>query len=336
MNLARSMAAGATILRRVIEADARVVANVTVCPQHAALELSLPGFPDSVPGQFVQLRCADASADADRAVEWREDGFPSLVEYELGGHRPLLRRPFSIADRWSDTDGAVHLLILFRTVGAGTRWLEGRRADQTVNLIGPLGRGFVLPDRPGPIALVGGGIGIPPLLYLARCLHAAGRADVTVVVGATSRALLPVKLIAEPAVDGAASRCVELPGGATYPAIVTTDDGGAGLRGTVTDGLAAWARERRPRLTEGQRGVVFACGPEAMLRAVAAQTRRLGLDCQLSIERHMGCGLGTCLSCVVRRRDSGSRTGWRWALACQDGPVFDRDELLDYEGSSGA
>jgi dihydroorotate dehydrogenase electron transfer subunit len=67
-----------------------------------------------------------------------------------------------------------------------------------------------------------------------------------------------------------------------------------------------------------------------MLKAVAQLTRELGLPCQLCVERNMGCGVGTCLSCVVRRRDARRPEGWSWALACTDGPVFERDELLDY------
>ena len=75
--------------------------------------------------------------------------------------------------------------------------------------------------------------------------------------------------------------------------------------------------------------MVFACGPEAMLHAVAARTRALDWDCQLCIETVMGCGLGTCLSCVVRVRDDRRSAGWRWALSCSEGPVFERDTLLD-------
>jgi dihydroorotate dehydrogenase electron transfer subunit len=108
---------------------------------------------------------------------------------------------------------------------------------------------------------------------------------------------------------------------------MATDDGSVGWRGSAVDALRAWhARHGR-----GDRpAAVFTCGPEAMLKAVARTTRALGLSCQLCIERKMGCGLGTCLSCVVRVRDTSQAMGWRWALACQDGPVFDRDDLLDY------
>jgi dihydroorotate dehydrogenase electron transfer subunit len=72
-----------------------------------------------------------------------------------------------------------------------------------------------------------------------------------------------------------------------------------------------------------------------MLRAVARLTAQLGLQCQLCVERNMGCGIGACLSCVVRVRDAQREAGWRWALACVDGPVFPRDELLDYSGEAG-
>jgi len=156
---------------------------------------------------------------------------------------------------------------------------------------------------------------------------------VTVFFGARSGARLPVELTGTPATEPTPVACALLPGEATYPAVVTTDDGSLGFRGSVTDALRQWA-QRRQAAEKGT--LVCACGPEAMLREVARITRELGFACQLCIERHMGCGLGTCLSCVVRVRDAGDPRGWRWALACQEGPVFQRDDLLDYAEGTGA
>jgi dihydroorotate dehydrogenase electron transfer subunit len=309
--------------------DARVTRVAAVCREHTFIELLLPVFPPTEPGQFVQLRCCDARTAESATREWSTDGFPSIRDGEFCQPRPLLRRPFSIADRSTASDGTTRLGILFRTVGMGTRWLTHMQSGDTLNLTGPLGHGFRIPPPDVPLVLIGGGVGIPPLLYLARRLHEEGRRDVTAIFGVTTRDLLPLRLLADPATDGTAQVCVELPGGARFPALVTTDDGTLGLRGVVTDALQAWRKRHNTT-----RALVMTCGPERMLRAVAQTTAQLGLACQLCLERYMGCGTGTCLSCVIRVRDTSCPTGWRWALACTEGPVFLRDELLDYGGET--
>jgi dihydroorotate dehydrogenase electron transfer subunit len=164
-------------------------------------------------------------------------------------------------------------------------------------------------------------------MYLARHLHDLGRRDVTAIFGATTHDLLPVLLISEPARDGTPTHCAHLPAEAHFAATITTDDGSLGLKGVVTDALGLWHRSRGGNSAGA---VVFACGPDAMLRALARQTRELGLRCQLSIERMMGCGLGACQACITRLCDPSRPDGWRWALTCSDGPVFDRDALFDY------
>lgn len=288
----------------------RVVANTRLCNEHTLLELATRAAPDSHPGQFLQILCRDQYSESEANAT------------PAGG--AFLRRPFSIADQWRADDG-VHISIISRTIGRGTAWLERLTPDQTVDVTGPIGHGFDLPDDNDPIVLMGGGVGIPPLLFLARRLHEAGRTDVTVIFGATSENLLPLRLADAPPADGTASQCVALPGDARYSTVITTDDGSCGLRGVVTDALRIWSSTRTAE--DLKSGVVCACGPDAMLRAAADATREIGLKCQLCIERHMGCGLGTCLSCVVRVADDSRPTGWRWALACSEGPVFDRDAL---------
>lgn len=311
---------------------ARVAACVPICHEHVQLDVVLPVFPASVPGQFVQLLCRADDEVAPGVLEWHEDCLPTWSSPDVTERSAYLRRPFSLADHWRDTDGATHLGVISHSVGSGTRWLARLRPGDTLNLTGPLGRGFEIPGDARPLVLVGGGVGIPPLLYLARRLHELGRTDVTVILGARERNLLPVGLRQEPARDGTPTDCVALPGAAHCAATVTSDDGSIGLRGLVTDALGQWHARRR--LTGP--AMVYACGPAGMLRALAAQTRELGLGCQLCIERNMGCGLGTCLSCVVRARDATQPAGWRWALTCQEGPVFERDLLLDYAPTSAA
>lgn len=310
---------------------ADVVRVLAVCDEHVLIEAVARDFPPAVPGQFLQLLCRDPHVVPVVECDWPTGGLPVLANPELRQRQAYLRRPFSIADLWVDADGASHLCVISRTVGTGTAWLEGLRPGQTLSVTGPLGHGFRVPPPSTPLVLIGGGAGIPPLLFLTRRLKAAGHTDVTVILGARTQALLPVTLTAQPSERGVATPCVHYPADACFDTIITSDDGSVGMRGMVTDALRAWA-DAYP----GRAATVCACGPEAMLAGVARVTRERGLACQLCIERHMGCGLGTCLSCVVRVREPARGEGWRWALTCQDGPVFERDDLLDYATPSGA
>ncbi len=308
--------------------DAQVTRVESPCREHAEIEFVVPDFPPSQPGQFLQIDCGSAVSAEPRLHEWNDGARPALQDREWGPPSAYLRRPFSIADRWSGPDGRVHMTILSRAVGPGTRWLDQLRAGATLNISGPLGRGFELPRDPAePVLLVGGGVGVPPLLYLARILHERGHTDVTLIFGAMTRTLVPLRLTAEPDAAGRPAPCAQLPGSAPYPTIITTDDGTLGLRGRVTDALRVWKQQRG----ESVRAQVYSCGPERMLEAVAHLTRRHGDDAQLCIEKPMGCGLGTCLSCVVRVHDARRPSGWRWALSCTEGPCFPRDMLVEYD-----
>lgn len=297
-----------------------------VCREHVEIELRTSELPPSAPGQFLQLRCSDAWDAPGQIIEWHDGTLPQLTADQWQTDQALLRRPFSIGDRFEADDGS-HVVIIARVIGRGTRWLGELQRGDTLNITGPLGTGFTLPPVGTPLVLVGGGVGIPPLLYLARDLRTRGHDDVTVIFGATSGALLPVPLITAPDTSGQPIPCVRLPGNAKYGTIVTTDDGSVGFPGRVTDALRHWVQARNAAAPPAE---VLACGPEPMLRAVAALTRQADWPCQLCIERLMGCGMGTCLSCVVRVHDEQAPGGVRWALSCSEGPVFARDRLIDY------
>lgn len=300
-----------------------------VCREHVELELYLREFPPSQPGQFLQLACGEKQAESPAVRDWPAGEFPRLEHPSWHERTAYLRRPFSIADRRDTTEGVL-LYVISRTIGRGTHWLEHLRAGDALNLTGPLGTGFDLSPREGPLVLLGGGVGIPPLLYAARQLLAAGRTDFVALFGATTAELVPLRLTKAPAADGTPRECVGLADGMVIPAIIATDDGTCGVRGRVTDAFEAWYESNAGRVA---RPTVLACGPDAMLRATAGITRHLGTLCQLCIERNMGCGLSACLSCVVRVRDESRASGWRWALACAEGPVFERDVLVDYAGA---
>lgn len=307
---------------RRIATDASVIRVDHICREHVRIELAAPGFPASTPGQFLELRCNQEFESWQCARTWPEGGFPTFSDPSWHGRVPYLRRPFSIADQF-ESHGEMIVVVISRKIGPGTEFLDGLTQGSTLNISGPLGIGFRIPEVGRPLLLIGGGVGIPPLLFLSRQLWACGHRDVHVIFGAMSRDLFPVPVRNEPDCQGEPMKCIDLPGEATFSAVVTSDDGTLGMRGRVTDAVSRIG----PRLKSP---LVFACGPDRMLHALARQTRELGWDCQVCIEKNMGCGVGTCLSCVTRVVDSSKPTGWRWALTCSDGPVFDRDRLVEY------
>ncbi|MFP4355962.1 MAG: dihydroorotate dehydrogenase electron transfer subunit [Phycisphaerae bacterium] len=305
--------------------DAEVLINEKLCDEHWLMILRCDSFPPTQPGQFVQLTCRpQAQPVAAREVDWPEDRPPRLTQAELKGTEPLLRRPFSLAGR-RNIDQGVELDIIYRVVGRGTRFLAGILPGEAASLLGPLGNRFeIRPDKPAA-ALVGGGVGIPPMIYLAEALGQAGR-DTNVFVGAQRASLLPLQLApgATPADDGTPRPCLSAFVGHTAGQVVATDDGSLGTRGLVTEPLTAWLDE----LPFGpQQLVVYCCGPEPMMRAVGEICIRRGIECQLSMERSMGCGMGTCQSCICKTK-APTQSGWAYKLCCTDGPVFQADQLI--------
>ena len=313
-----------------------VAANVPLCREHRRLTLRLAAFPPTEPGQFVQVLCRDrADDDAEpRVVEW-EPGQPlALTDADLLGRRATLRRPFSLAGR-RDVGGGVELDLIHRAVGVGTDWLAGLAIGDLVSVIGPLGNRFTPPAGRGPALLVGGGVGIPPMLYLAA--RWAGRPAVAF-AGAVTRDLLPLTITADappPAHAGDVDPLFNVAEFAAHgiPAVLATDDGSYGFRGFVTQALERyldrWFADRA-----GVRPTLYTCGPEPMMRRVADLAAARGLACQVAVERAMACGMGTCQSCVikVRKVDAAAPplagSPWAYRLACTDGPVFAAADLV--------
>jgi dihydroorotate dehydrogenase electron transfer subunit len=306
-----------------------VVANQFLCREHYRLVLRVADFPATEPGQFVQISCRpmDVDEEADAEHAWIESAFPKVSGVDLCGVNAVLRRPFSLAGR-RDTQAGVELEIIHRVVGIGTDWLSKLAAGDAVHLLGPLGNRFILPQPRTPAILVGGGVGIPPMLYLAQRL--AGQGAVAF-CGAVSRDLLPFTLserkvsassegddlvrpepiVAEFAVHGISS-------------VISTDDGSFGFRGFVTQAL-----ERYLDANPAAKPVIYTCGPEPMMKRVADIAASRGLSCQIAVERAMACGMGTCQSCVIKvRRPMVSGPDWVYKLACTDGPIFAGADLL--------
>ena len=210
------------------------------------------------------------------------------------GEGNLLRRPISICEA-----GEGRLRIVFQVKGEGTRWLAARKAGDTLDVLGPLGHGFdtaALGARP---VLLGGGIGVPPMLQTVKCAKAAGAAP---------RAILGFR--------NKGAVILEEDFRAVCETFVTTDDGSYARHGFVTDVLK--------ELVADATGVA-ACGPKPMLKAIAAIAKQAGLPCQVSMEERMGCGIGACLVCACALKAENGET--RYGHVCKDGPVFNAEEV---------
>lgn len=219
------------------------------------------------------------------------------------GLDPLLRRPFSLAGLRPGAAGTT-VELLIKEVGRGTAWLRRVPIGATLGLLLPLGRGFDLDaaaaTRP---ALVAGGIGLPPVLFAAERLAERGVSFDLYLGAVTAAELLEM------------DRCQAVAGAVGGDLIVTTDDGSGGEAGFVTDAL----RRRSERGRRYER--VLACGPDAMLRAVARWAYEAGAGAELSLEEPMACGVGVCLGCVVELADG------RRVASCKEGPVFEASRL---------
>lgn len=222
-----------------------------------------------------------------------------------GGLDPLLRRAFSLAGVRPHGSGSV-LELLIKEVGKGTSLLRRVAEDTLMSFIVPLGNSFTLTGHgAGRLALVAGGIGLPPVLFAAETL-ASQDVPFDLFLGAASAAeLIEVgRCRAAVAVDDS-----EL--------ILTTDDGSRGEPGFVTAALAR-------RVAAGRRyDRVLACGPNPMLAALTLLARELSLEAELSLEKPMACGVGVCLGCVVQLADG------RYVPTCKEGPVFPAARLAE-------
>jgi len=292
--------------------------------------LALEAPPDwrSLPGQFVNVLC-ESDAREMRASEGRplddDAEWPQATGLELGGRRPLGRRPYSIA-RVERRKGRVRVHLLVQVKGPGSAFLGSRPAGSAVDLVGPLGTHFEPPEEDRLCVLVSGGCGLAPIFGLAEALAAAGKRVVNL-FGAMNVEAMPVRFAKKPSATGERLQetdAVEEFSRLGAATILATDDGSAGFRGPVTAAL----ERHLDGLKGSEKPVLYGCGPAAMLRRLAEIAAERRLACQISLERYMGCGMGLCLSCVAKRRDASGPQGWTYRLTCQEGPVVDAGEVL--------
>lgn len=224
------------------------------------------------PGQFVNIKCCE-------------------------GINALLRRPISICSVDSN-EGLFN--IVYEVKGIGTKYLSQKRPGDCVDLIGPLGKPFHISDRYKKIAVVGGGIGIFPLLYL---LSEAKGVSKDAFIGFKSKQCIVLKEEFEAVSD---------------KVLISTDDGSYGHSGFITDLF-------KKDFEKCKYDIIYTCGPMPMMKKVAEIASLKGVKCQVSMEQRMGCGIGACLVCACKTKDGDD---WSYSHVCKDGPVFWSNEVI--------
>lgn len=224
---------------------------------------------DAKPGQFISLYCQNGAR--------------------------LLPRPISLCE--IDKDGG-RLRIVYRVAGKGTKEFSAKKAGDKISVLGPLGNGFPLSLAEGKtVFLMGGGIGIPPMLETAKQLDA----DKKIIVGYRDKNLFLKEELEQ--------------AGALF---IATEDGSIGTKGNVLDAV-------RGQALAGD--IIFACGPTPMLRAIKAFAQEQKMECYISMEEKMACGVGACLACVCQSKDVDAHSHVHNKRICKDGPVFKASEV---------
>lgn len=225
------------------------------------------------PGQFVNIKCCE-------------------------GNDALLRRPISICsvDRPGDTYD-----IVFQKKGGGTGMLAGKKPGDRIDVLGPLGNSFDTGARHRRIAVVGGGIGVFPLLFVLD--------DSRAIVRRSYLGFRTSKLVVLENEFRFRSSSLE----------IATDDGSYGTKGFAPDIL-------RRDISVEDFDMIYACGPEPMLRKVSQLAGEHNIECQISLEQRMGCGFGTCLACACKTANG--EDGWKYSHVCKDGPVFNSRSII--------
>ena len=249
--------------------DLKVVSVEHINDKYVLIKLTQDErLPEVLPGQFVEVRV---------------DGSPST----------FLRRPISV----NFVDYAANeLWLLVAAVGDGTRRLACLQTGDVLNCMFPLGNGFTMPSSPGDkVLLVGGGVGVAPLLYFGKCLNDAGCRPVFLLGARSGKDLLMLEEVRK-----------------YGRGCLTTEDGTEGERGFVTNHSV---------LGEIRFDRIATCGPKPMMVAVAKYANKNGIECEVSLENMMACGLGACLCCVEKTVKGN-------VCVCKEGPVINIKQLL--------
>jgi len=281
----------------IYEEQAEVLARVEHPGEQFILRVKAPKTAEhALPGQFVHIRVSEG--------------------------RPL-RRPISIM-LTDPAKGTVDLL--FKAIGEGTRELSERKVGEILPMLGPIGRPFDLSDTSKRYVLIGGGVGIPPMIFAADRL--AGKADVVVFAGsevAFPFALRPSQFVL-PGIEGNTILGITSLESRGVPSRLASN---AEMYGCYQGYVPDLAGEYLRALSDAERArtVLLSCGPHPMLHAVARLSRATGVAAQLSLEEHMACAIGGCAGCVVKTIEAG---GEYYRRVCVDGPVFPAEMLPEF------
>ncbi|TNF93462.1 MAG: dihydroorotate dehydrogenase electron transfer subunit [Gammaproteobacteria bacterium] len=278
--------------------DATVISHEHYDGQQHILRLSAPKCAENASaGQFVHLQC--------------DDLLP-------------LRRPLSIM-RSNKDSGTIDLL--YKTVGYGTRLLTAKQAGDRLSLLGPIGQPFRLNEKRPERLLIGGGVGIPPMIFLAKYISESttDHNNTLVLMGSEAPfpfSLVPSNLTVENMPDGTTSGISDLEHIDIASRLASLQHFDGCYQGYVTDLGRKWLQSLDD--VRIQRVEIFACGPLPMLKAVKDLSDDFGVRCQVSLEEHMACAVGGCAGCVVKvKTDKGSQM----KRVCVDGPVFDAQQV---------
>jgi dihydroorotate dehydrogenase electron transfer subunit len=300
--------------------DAVVFANKQIRERFYRLGLEFSGdgaaaFGKAKAGQFAEL---DLSSIALPPVEGITEDLRDAAERKI-----LLRRPFSFCDVSSRKE-KTRVEILYCAVGPATLRMTTLSAGKSVSVIGPLGNGFQMPAGKMTALLVSGGMGAGPLIHLAKTFVTDyPKAEIMVFAGARTKTELPFE---KPTDEISQQLGFSLHEFARFgvESELATDDGSAGYEGFITDCFSKWLG--RSSLS-AKDTIIYSCGPEAMLARMAKIAEDKKIDCQISMERMMACGIGVCQSCAVKCKVNGS-SETIYKLCCKDGPVFDSKEVI--------
>jgi dihydroorotate dehydrogenase electron transfer subunit len=299
--------------------DAAVACNTRIGNCFYSLKLKFEGraakaFANFKPGQFAELDLSTASLPS-------ADMIPNELK-DAAYREILLRRPFSFCDVTSKV-GQTTVEILYCVLGPATLRMTTLAKADSISVIGPLGNGFHVPEKKKSAILVTGGMGAPPVLHLSKFLKKNYPKIKTIgLAGAKSARDFPFRQIQDKT-----SKKLKSISGLTINGtrwLIASDNGDIGVKGFVTSQLE---KQLAGCNVDAKDTIIYSCGPEPMLAKVAQIAENYGIDCQVSMEQVMACGIGLCQSCAIEcKTEKCDESIYR--MCCKDGPVFNSREII--------
>ncbi|MBU1626275.1 hypothetical protein KKB18_02805 [bacterium] len=300
---------------------AEVVSNKPINRSFFTLSLRLYGINFIKPGQFINFQISNFQANIKSKPVFE---FSEYMALDI--KKPFLMRPFSVGRILKTGRDIVDAEFLIKEIGVGSYILHHIEKGTFFNFLGPLGSNFEIDDKIKHAILIAGGTGLAPLMALTDLLLAQHKI-IYLLVGGNNKDNLPFQVIEK---TGKLSSLIPA-SNVIIPEMesefcitgVSTDDGSLGYKGFITD--LAEKLLNFMNIDNDEKISLYSCGPMPMMKAAHVLAKRHGVRHQVSLERHMACGLGVCLSCVnkIKKGDN-----WEHISICAEGPVFDADEVI--------